>query len=298
MLYSAGRAVDAVISRVWAAGVAGAGRLTPPVPRWVGAGGKCVMVIAPHPDDEVAGTGGTLALHRRAEDDTVVVHVTDGRGSRALGLGPDEMAARRHAEAETALRALGVTAWEWIGLREWDWADAEGVSALTRALAAHRPGVIYAPSRVDFHPEHRRVARALAAALATYTESAPAVRIYQVQVPLTRVLVNLVAPVAEVLPDTLRAAEEYASQAGSLRASLRLKQYAARSHGLAGGAEEFWEMSAGTYVALHAEVTEPPVHEAFRGFRRLSFTDPLAFALGRGERRHLRRLTESRRTDS
>lgn len=299
MWSSARRAADAVLSGLWGAGLAVLGRLAHrPVVRWTGAGGKSVMVVAPHPDDEVAGVGGTLALHRRAHDDVVVVHVTDGCGSRALGLGPEDMAARRRAEAEAGLRVLGVTAWEWLGLREWEWTDAEGVTALTRALAAHSPKVIYAPSRIDFHPEHRRVARALANALAAVPDQAPAVRIYQVQVPLTRVLVNLVAPIGDVFPECLGAAAEHASQEGSLRACLRLKRYAARSHGLSGGAEEFWEMSAGTYVALHATGPEPPVREEFRGCRRFSLTDPLAFAFGRGERLRLRHLAESRRTDS
>jgi LmbE family N-acetylglucosaminyl deacetylase len=38
-----------------------------------------LVVVAPHPDDEVLGCGGTLAAETAAGIDVVVVFVTDGR---------------------------------------------------------------------------------------------------------------------------------------------------------------------------------------------------------------------------
>src|SRR5437899_3184687 len=63
--------------------------------QWSSAGGHRVCVIAPHPDDEAIGCAGTLVRHLERGDQVCAVFVTDGRGSRALGLGPEEMAARR-----------------------------------------------------------------------------------------------------------------------------------------------------------------------------------------------------------
>src|SRR5688500_13357690 len=47
-------------------------------------GGLRVLVVAPHPDDEVAGCAGTILLHRGAGDAVTVLKATDGRRSRAL----------------------------------------------------------------------------------------------------------------------------------------------------------------------------------------------------------------------
>src|SRR3954468_23450678 len=57
-----------------------------------------VLVVAAHPDDETIGCAGAIAAHLRAGDEVEVLIVTDGRGSRAGGLSPDEMARRRHIE--------------------------------------------------------------------------------------------------------------------------------------------------------------------------------------------------------
>jgi LmbE family N-acetylglucosaminyl deacetylase len=53
-----------------------------------------VLVFAPHPDDEVLGCGGALALHARRGDHVRVVVVSDG------GAGGDPQV--RAAEAQAA----------------------------------------------------------------------------------------------------------------------------------------------------------------------------------------------------
>jgi LmbE family N-acetylglucosaminyl deacetylase len=263
--------------------------MIPAVTAWGSPGKQRVLVVAPHPDDEVAGCGGTIILHVRAGDQVTVLHVTDGRRSRALGLGPEAMARRRHQEARESLAALGVERWTWLGLPG-EWTDRDFVVALERLLPQVRPHVIYLPSRIDFHPEHYRVARAAAPVVRRLGGESIAVRVYQVQVPLTRVLVNLVAPIEAAVPDVLRAYGRYVSQAGSLRSTLRMKAYAARSHGLAGMAEEFWEMSGAAYAALHAQEPARALVDTFRGLRLPALTDPLGFLRGRRERRRLLRL--------
>jgi LmbE family N-acetylglucosaminyl deacetylase len=218
--------------------------------------------------------------------------VTDGRGSRALGLDANAMAVRRRAEAAASVGIAGVSRWEWLGLPEGAWADADLARSLATFVRDLAPQVIYVPSRVDFHPEHRRVARVLARSSYLVEQAQIVLRIYQVQVPLTGILVNLVAPMSAVLSRARRACDAYSSQAESLRAPFRLKGYAGVTYGLGAAAEEFWEISPGAYARLHGQESRESTVEHFRGLRRLSMTDPLAFVEGRAERLRLRSLSE------
>jgi LmbE family N-acetylglucosaminyl deacetylase len=282
-----GRVLDAASTAAWIVAFRAAGRLAVPVRRWESAGGGRVLVVAPHPDDETAGCGGTILLHRAAGDAVTVLHVTEGRTSRALGLAPDEMAKRRQAEATAAMATAGVTRWEWLGLPDGEWSDDALTGPFAALLAEVRPDVLYLPSYVDFHPEHRRVARVIAGSRAL-AATAAAVRVYQIQVPLTGVLVNLVAPVEHVLAHARRVADCYLTQLESLRAPFRLKRYAGVVHGAGAAAEEFWELSARAYAELHAREPSPEALAGLRGLRRLAMTDPLSFAVGRAVRGAMR----------
>jgi LmbE family N-acetylglucosaminyl deacetylase len=289
MWSSARGVIDGAWTAIWSAAFRVAALVRPAATsRWQSPGGQRVLVIAPHPDDEVAGCAGTLVRHRDAGDVVAVVHVSDGRGSRAGGRGPDQMAACRKLEAQAAAAALGIE-WEWLGLREWEWQDEELPPRLCALFAGRRPHIVYAPSRIDYHPEHVRVATAVAAALAAQSAPPPTVRVYQIQVPLTRLLVNLVVPVGTNAPQAEAAFRAYQSQAGSLDRCRRLRRYAAAAHGEAEGAEVFWELSAAAYIAVHAAPARRSPTAIYRGVRRLAVTDGLAFLRGRGERVRLHR---------
>ena len=275
-----------VLGLHWEAGFGMLGLAVPRRPtRWSSAGGLRVTVVAPHPDDEVYGCAGTLLLHARAGDQVTVCHVTDGRLSRALGLEPEAMARERRREAEGASGVLGVET-DWFGFFEGAWPEESVVERLGAALERTRPDLIYAPSLVDFHPEHLRVAAAVARVLEA-ARAAPAlrVRIYAVQVPLCDPLVNLVAGTGDVAGCARTALEQYRTQLGSLRSALRAKRYAGLRYRVGPEAETFWEVSPEIYVALHRAPSE--ISGSFRGLRPLPFTDPLAYVAGRGVRRLL-----------
>ncbi len=240
------------------------------------------MVIAPHPDDETVGCGGVMIRHRQAGDQVYYVAVTDGRRSQAHGLAAAEMAARRRAEANAAAGILGAAELIWLGLPEGEWQPADACNMLSEALLRIQPHVIYAPSRIDFHPEHQRVAHATAMALATM-DPRPAIRIYPIQVPLTGILTNLVADTSPVLSALQAAFNAYTTQLMSLERSQRSNHYLARQYGFQATGEAFWELPAESYMRLHGE---PPEgwRDNFRGIRARPFSDPLAYLVGRRAR--------------
>jgi LmbE family N-acetylglucosaminyl deacetylase len=65
-----------------------------------------VLVVAAHPDDEVLGMGGTIAVHTDQGDVVRVLVVTDGSSTQYPG--DEETRARKEAEARRAATELGV----------------------------------------------------------------------------------------------------------------------------------------------------------------------------------------------
>jgi LmbE family N-acetylglucosaminyl deacetylase len=274
----------ALLEAGWALGFAAAGGLLHArrgMRGWEPAGGP-VLVVAPHPDDEAIACGGAIALHRLAGEPVDVWLVTDGGASGAAG------ADVRAAEAQAAAVVLGGT-WHSLELPEGRWPEDEARAPLRRALAELAPAVVYAPSCVDYHPEHLQVARALAAALADL-EADVAVRIYEAGVPLTPALANRVVPIDEVAALKDRALAAYASQQVALRAVSRLQRCNRRLFGARGRVEVFWEMPAGAYVRLMAAGRWRTHRESpFYGVRHRPLTDALPYLIGWRARRVLQR---------
>ncbi len=288
------RIVQAAFEHLWSAGFRVLGRRLRHRPEvWSSPGGRRVLVVAPHPDDEVAGCAGAILAHRRCDDQVTVAVATDGRGSRVFGPDAEQMAATRHAEMTAAAGHLGVEL-EWLGLPEGEWRIEALESRLAGVLRRSRPDVVYAPSRIDFHPEHERVARALGGALASAQGEARKVRIYAVQVPLTPRLSNLVVAVDLEAPDLEAAFRAHRSQLGSLERCLRRRRYAGRLYRMPGPAETFWQLTPAHYRRLHRRTPRRPLHRTFRGLRYYAWSDPLAYLRGLQERRRLLQSTSSR----
>lgn len=254
----------------------------PAVDRGLGGPGV-VLAVVPHADDELS-IAGTLALHRRRGDLVHIAYVSDGRGWPSHR--PEPARARRRADEARAAAALLDARAELFALEEGCWPIHEAAPALTRLLDATRPTIVYAPSLVDFHPEHRRVASALARALTTHPSAT--VRCYQVMVPLGATLITRIVDTEETA--TVDALRDLYRREASVDAVLRLRRYeTARWTGTTpsglGTIEVFAELPAPTFRQLHASPTEP---SPFRGVRPHSFSDPAAFVVGRGARRAFR----------
>lgn len=127
-----------------------------------GAGGG-PLVVAPHPDDEVLGCGGLLALTGAA-----VVAVTDGEASHPGSTvhPPAGLAALRRAETAAALAALGRpgTVVHHLGHPDGGIDEARLAGELERWLVPGRWCV--ATWSGDGHPDHEATGRAAALACA------------------------------------------------------------------------------------------------------------------------------------
>jgi LmbE family N-acetylglucosaminyl deacetylase len=128
-----------------------------------------VVVIAPHPDDEILGSGGLLQVLSHAGADVEVLAVTDGEGSHP-NVPSRDLRRVRTDESTTALLRLGLAGATRRRLGMPDGGitgrEAELIDALSSRL---RPSSLcLAPWHADGHPDHDACGRAaLAAAAAT-----------------------------------------------------------------------------------------------------------------------------------
>lgn len=258
----------------------------PTVQRLTPGDGEIVVVVAPHPDDETVGAGGTLALHALAGATVKIVVVTDGGESQAGGLTHDEMVTRRKGELATAVKKLGVHEATYLGFPERQADTSLLRTKLSELLSAAT--VIYAPSCVDFHPDHLDVARTVADSV----REGQIVRVYEVGVPLTPLLVNRVVDIGPVIQRKAAALACFDTQARNLEPLARLARYRKALYGL-DAIEVFWELSPSAYRKVIRENSWTWEESPFRGIRSTPFSDPLAFLVGRRTRLRLSKAGET-----
>jgi LmbE family N-acetylglucosaminyl deacetylase len=126
------------------------------------AGVRSAVIVAAHPDDEVLGAGGLIAMLAASRARLRLVAVTDGERSHRGHASPAVLARRRTAETSAALRALGARAAEVIRLQLPDSRLAAREGELTAALAPLLTGfdMCLAPWEGDKHPDHEAAGRA------------------------------------------------------------------------------------------------------------------------------------------
>jgi LmbE family N-acetylglucosaminyl deacetylase len=155
--------------------------------------GERVIVIAPHPDDETLGCGGTIRLLLEGGKRLKVVFLTSGdkadpsdpkssrrgiitpsppsylqrrelKGALSLaGEKADHVTAyslMREEEAGRALKVLGVDDYVFMRFpdRELHSADRDVLGRLSDIVREFIPDTIYAPSMIEVNPDHRAAA--------------------------------------------------------------------------------------------------------------------------------------------
>ena len=118
---------------------------------------KDALVLAPHPDDESLGCGGSIARHVKAGSRVKVIFHTDGDRGDFEGRFGEEYVEIRRQSAQKAMEILGVKDYEFWGYRDRN-LDATGediANTLFSVVEAFSPSLIYAPSPFEAHPDHR-----------------------------------------------------------------------------------------------------------------------------------------------
>jgi len=172
--------------------------------------GKRVLVFAPHPDDETIGCGGALALHTMAGDPVKVVFLTNGvKGDTSGNMVRGEYVELRRSEAVEACALLGITDIEFWPYEDRFLAGSRGaLRRMMDLIESFRPELVYAPSPLEFHPDHRASCFMLCDAIGTCDPDFQ-VAFYEVGQPLR---VNLLVDITGVLSQKEEAVNVYRSQ--------------------------------------------------------------------------------------
>jgi len=174
-----------------------------------------VLVIAPHPDDEAIGCGGSICLHVDRGDSVAVTYLTSGE----LGLKhlePEEAWRIREGEAEESASVLGVALTRFLRRPDWSLADEVEATARLVDVEMDRTGaeLVYAPHAREWHPDHRAAAEIVGRSRAVADGSVP-VRAYEVWTPLGDF--DDVEDISSVMARKLEAVRAYGSQLAEFR---------------------------------------------------------------------------------
>lgn len=159
-----------------------------------------ILVVAPHPDDEAIGPGGTLLRATSSSDAALSLLVMTTSQS------PDQ--ATRRLESETTAKNLGGT-FHCLDLPDGNIPiDETVVTRFAEAIDAFAPDVLMLPFALDDHDDHRRANEMLVRA-ADRLASRPEVWAYQVY---GGVLCNVLVDITEVAEAKRQLIRSYASQ--------------------------------------------------------------------------------------
>jgi LmbE family N-acetylglucosaminyl deacetylase/glycosyltransferase involved in cell wall biosynthesis len=218
--------------------------------------GEKLLVLAPHPDDEVIGCGGLLGLHAEGKRSIRVIVATDGGAGRHEGQEAGDLASVRERESRAGLAILGVDDVRFLALPDRALSEHvdELVDLLEREILEFRPDLIAVPSPVEIHPDHVALSAALCATLQRGTlGSAIAtarVAFYEVSQPIRP---NLLLDITAVAPKKKAAIDAHRSQT-------TIRDYASFAEGLsryraltldsATHAEAFWVAPVSSLLSL------------------------------------------------
>ena len=158
-----------------------------------------ILVLAPHPDDEVIGPGGTLIRAVRAGKKVTILFITSGT---------DQEASLRENEALACCAANGFEPHFLKGI-----AGQIPLEPTARAVADFirkvKPGAIFLPFVLDDHDDHRRTNEVLLEAISANQSVDSEIWAYQVYTPLPG---NIVVDVTDLIDAKSASIRTYQSQ--------------------------------------------------------------------------------------
>ncbi|GAA6133781.1 PIG-L family deacetylase [Oceaniserpentilla sp. 4NH20-0058] len=121
-----------------------------------------VLVVAPHPDDETLGCGGTILRHINEGDEVYWLIMTEI--SESIGFSSQKVQSRKleidKVSIEYQFSGVEIAGFDSMSLDRYP--KGELVAAVSKVIKAIKPNIIYLPYRSDAHSDHAAVFDAVA----------------------------------------------------------------------------------------------------------------------------------------
>lgn len=169
---------------------------------------KKVLVLAPHPDDDIIGCGGTLYRYHLMGSEIVVVYMTDGRkGNNRYR--EDELIFIRQNEARSASRIIGIDRLIFLDNRDSELtASHKTVTELSEILSDYKPEAVFLPFFMDNHYDHIATSQIFFSAARSFPSSM--CYSYGIWTPLPTF--NIISDITTCLQTKILALHEHKSQ--------------------------------------------------------------------------------------
>lgn len=119
-----------------------------------------ILVVAPHPDDETLGCGGTLLKHKKNGDEIYWMIVTNIDAKQGWN---EDKVLKRQKEIDKASKMYGFTRTfklDFPTMRMDTAPYAELIEKISSVIKTVKPSTVYLPNRSDVHTDHQIIFKA------------------------------------------------------------------------------------------------------------------------------------------
>lgn len=216
---------------------------------------KKALVLSPHPDDDCFALGGTIKKMTTAGAEVTVVYFTDGAGGVKEDSGQKydkNLIEKRKIEAEAAARILGIKETIFWGYKDGQLAAGHSaIKALKDLIEKVQPEIIFLPSFLDNHPDHRSTNEIFINAVNALEKPEFEIWAYEVWSPI---FINRLVDITLYIKTKEEAIQAHGSQLASRRydkAAVGLAQYRGEVNNIHGFAEAFFAAPFNLYKELY-----------------------------------------------
>jgi LmbE family N-acetylglucosaminyl deacetylase len=227
---------------------------------------KNVLVLAPHPDDEIFGVGGTIKKLAGQGAFVAVVYFCDGAGGVPEGTNENNELKRtdpalvqiRKKEAEAAAKLLGISKQIFYSYPDGKLNSSQSaVNGVVDLLKNSEWDIIFLPSLWDNHPDHRSVGEIFYNSLKQKkVEFSKKFEIwfYEIWTPLLPNRIVLINKELELKKQAIATQQSQLKTRGYNQAILALNQYRSEMNNRAGFAEAFFATKPKIYLELFKKI--------------------------------------------
>lgn len=192
---------------------------------------KRVVVLAPHPDDDILGSGGTLRIYHQKGAEITAVYMTDGRKGGIGEYDEDKLVLLRKDEARKAAEVLGIDRLIFLDNRDSELSlNPKTVKGFLEILMDLDPDSVFLPFPLDNHRDHIATNDIFVEATRKYKKEILCYG-YEVWTPLNKP--NCIVDITEVVSIKITALQEHKSQMREFNlidATVGLSQYRGVMH--------------------------------------------------------------------